>query len=309
MPTMKVQEPDEFVPVERDLKMLNAICECGGLTALQLSRLYFPLTFLRSEPYPHANCQVRLKKLRHGNFIVPVKQYQLLSEGRKPYVYRLTTKGRKTLAAWRDCQSRDLPCQERDYRLGHEYVAHLVLNNDVRVAFMRAVEDSTTGARIKIWRDEIDLKRDHSPDKMTITFPSGREEQNVVLLPDAYVLLEVSTPSPRQYHRFFEVDRATEIVRSSSGYDDWGRKIQKYREYTKKGGFYQQRYGVESIAVLTVTTSDTHLANLKAITEEMGGKRRFWFTTFDRISPTTILTEPIWEIASKEGLYPFLESM
>ena len=38
---------------------------------------------------------------------------------------------------------------------------------------------------------------------------------------------------------------------------------------------------------------------MKAVTEKVGGKSRFWFTTFDRLHPAAVYTQPIWSVASK----------
>jgi len=50
--------------------------------------------------------------------------------------------------------------------------------------------------------------------------------------------------------------------------------------------------------VLTVTTGEKRLDNLRRLTEEAEGKVKFWFTTFDQLTPETVLTAPIWQVAS-----------
>lgn len=54
--------------------------------------------------------------------------------------------------------------------------------------------------------------------------------------------------------------------------------------------------------ILTVTTGQKRLENLLAITEEVGGKARFWFTTFERILHADILVDPIWNVAGADSL-------
>jgi hypothetical protein len=39
---------------------------------------------------------------------------------------------------------------------------------------------------------------------------------------------------------------------------------------------------------------------LKAGTEEVEGQRRFWFTTLEAVNPETILTTPIWQVATED---------
>lgn len=296
----------------RAMEVLSAICECGALTSLQISLLCFPLRYNKGEPYRDSYCLELLKKLREAGLIEEIERYQLKSEGKKAYVYRLSQKGRQTLAAWRKVSMVELPCRQKDKRLSKEYIEHFTLINDFRVVLMRAVFELGNDARIMTYYDDMDLKSRHSSDRLTITLPGGKTESNVVLVPDGYFCLRVQETQPWDYHRFIEVDRGTEIGKSNAGYNDWVRKILKYREYIKRDGAYQNRYQAPGVAILTVTLSENRLANLKKITEEVGGKHRYWFTSIDRIFArkgeplTKVLTEPIWEIATRNGQYSLL---
>ena len=61
--------------------------------------------------------------------------------------------------------------------------------------------------------------------------------------------------------------------------------------------------------VLVVTLTEARLANIEQeAIEKVAGKRktRFWLTTFDRLTPDTILTEPVWKIAGRDGLRPLV---
>ena len=86
------------------------------------------------------------------------------------------------------------------------------------------------------------------------------------------------------------------------GKRDWARKVAAYIEYFHSGK-YQARYQSDSYRILTVTETEARLATLKTVTQAAGGKSWFWFTTFDRITPDTVLTERIWQIANREGLH------
>jgi hypothetical protein len=124
--------------------------------------------------------------------------------------------------------------------------------------------------------------------------------QKVAVVPDGYFVLETKD---KVFHCFLEADRGTVVGRSSRWQTrDWRRKILAYVEYHRCGAF-TKRYGGRGLRVLTVTTGETRLANLRAITEEAGGKARFWFTTFDQVTPATVLTEPIWKVAGREDLH------
>ena len=69
-----------------------------------------------------------------------------------------------------------------------------------------------------------------------------------------------------------------------------------------RSGKYHARYHTKSMRILTVTTGQKRLENLLAITEEVGGKARFWFTTFERILHADILVDPIWNVAGADSL-------
>jgi hypothetical protein len=60
---------------------------------------------------------------------------------------------------------------------------------------------------------------------------------------------------------------------------------------------YREAFGVPYGTCFVITTGPGRLANLKAKTEEAGGNGRFYFTTFDEVSETTVLTQPIWQLA------------
>jgi hypothetical protein len=89
------------------------------------------------------------------------------------------------------------------------------------------------------------------------------------------------------------------------GRRDWARKVVACIEYYRSGK-YQERYGTRSMRVLTVTTSDHRLANLKAVTEKVGGKGRFWFTTFERVRAADMLADPIWLKAGNDELFTLI---
>jgi len=58
--------------------------------------------------------------------------------------------------------------------------------------------------------------------------------------------------------------------------------------------------------VLTVTTTQKRLEHLRQATEAAGGQNRFWFTTFDQVTPETVLTAPIWQVAGADKCYALL---
>jgi hypothetical protein len=175
----------------------------------------------------------------------------------------------------------------------------LLSTNDVRIAI--TVSAQNQGWEIVEWLDEKTLKSKETLDYVTLTGPTGTKKKAAVV-PDGYFILETET---HLYHHFLEIDLATVTGETT----EWGKrnfamKVATYLEYYRSGK-YEERYNTQGMRVLTVTTSETRLANLKAITERAGGKQRFWFTTFDLIKESDSLIDPIWQIASREGLYTF----
>ncbi len=117
------------------------------------------------------------------------------------------------------------------------------------------------------------------------------------ILPDGFFTLETEE---KVFHHFLEVDRGTVVGQSSKpARSDWSRRVRAYNEYVSSGAF-ERRYGGRGLRFLTVTSSESRLANLMRITEKAGGTNRWWFTTFDRVAPDTVFAEPIWYIATRQ---------
>lgn len=290
----------------RDYLMLKTIAEYGALTAQQVSMLFFPPATTHSKVIPHSNCQYHLKRMRDLNYVQRVERYQLLTEGKKPYLYAVTRKGIQALAAFLDCEVQDISWRHTDVRLTAPYVEHLILMNDVRVAIAKAVQDKPS-LQLLTWHDELTLKQTHHRDTIPVKTPQGKTHTGK-LIPDAYFVL--STQSHQENKHFFvEIDRATETGTSSDERQrTWMRKITMYLVYYQRNGLYEQRYGTHKGRVLTVTTNEARLHNLKRLTEEAGGKQRFWFTTFERLNAQTVLTGSIWQMAHAQGTTSLLDT-
>lgn len=140
-------------------------------------------------------------------------------------------------------------------------------------------------------------------DQVSVTSPGGAV-QKVAIVPDGYFLLQVGQS---RYRHFVELDRGTETAAAAQwGRKDWTRKVPGYLAYLHSGAF-GDRYKARSFRVLTVTTSPARLATLKRVTEEAGGKTIFWFGTLSQLSPATMLTEAIWQVASTPDLHALVE--
>jgi hypothetical protein len=291
---------------ERDLRILQAVGDCGALTAPHISRLLFPPAFIHGEPATHSNCQYRLKLLTAHGYLLRFEQPHLSTDGRKPYVYVLPKRGAQLVAAWRDDPDTALPRhREGDTKFSGHYLEHLIRTNDVRVAILAAVAKTDNRVQLVTWYDELTLRQTHSKDRLKVQGAAGRTTYQV-LVPDAYCRLYTPAPDEHTYHLFLEIDRGGETGMSTTGSRrDYASKVRMHCRYYDSGAF-ANRYGGKGLRILTVTTTETRLQLLKQITEHVGGKTRFWFTTFAAINHEPILTAPIWHVATEQTLRPLL---
>jgi hypothetical protein len=236
-----------------------------------------------------------MQLLFHHGYLWRDEMPTRLGEGRRPLVYFLDTIGAELLAQMAGCEVDDLDWNRKGNDVGGQFLEHLLATNDVRIAITMATR--TKDWRIGQWIDDRALKRPQMKDYVTLTGPQGGTRRAAVV-PDGYFVLDTGQ---HLYHHFLEVDLCTVTGQASTwGRRDWARKVTAYLEYYRSGA-YRERYGTQSLRVLTVTRGERRLENLKAITERAGGRARFWFTTFEHVNPATILTEPIWQVASREG--------
>lgn len=283
---------------ERDTAVIEKVYDYRALTTEHIEALCFT-------PTTRSKCKLRLKLLYHHGFLLRTEQPQSLTEGRKPFVYWLDKKGAEFIAINRGIEFSDVAWKPSTHKIGPQFLYHLLDTNTVRIAISLAAQQH--GMTITEWHDEETLRKDHANDVVTIKGLQGGEQKTIVI-PDDYFALEVPIVAEGRsiYPRLFvEIDRRTvtgEASVSNQSQRDWAHKIQAYVAYYHSEAL-KQRYGSTAGRVITITTGDKRAANLKAITERVGGKSRFWFTTFEQLSADTVLTEPIWSVAGRNGRY------
>lgn len=136
----------------------------------------------------------------------------------------------------------------------------------------------------------LNLKEKYISDRVTLPVPPYRE---ITFVPDAVFTIK-NCLSDQKALFFLEIDNGSEPVSSLKN------KLLAYTSYAR-GRF--QRYSAEftfsfkGFRTLIVTTGQTRLKHLLLLCKEFGSI--FWLTTFDKVSPSTILT-PIWLVAGTE---------
>ena len=299
-PIMELRPPDRlpgFRMTTRDVAILKAVYTHRLLTTAQIVDLLFPPEKGQRHQTKVSRARHRLKMLKRLGYLHQDEQPIRLKDGRKPYLYMLAKKALPLLAREYDVLQEDISWKPRDNQLAWRYLEHLMATNDVRIAIEIAARRN--GYLLNRWLDERTLKSQEMKDSVEIQGSGGR----VAVVPDGYFHLTVGQYS---YHHMMEIDMGTETGLS----DKYNRrtfsgKIQAYLAYYVSGK-YESRYGTSVMRVLTVTTGPGRMKNLKKIAERLGGGEEFWFVTFDKVTPETVLTEPVWSVAGQDELRPLI---
>ena len=295
----------------RDLAIIEAVYSFRALSTPQIERLLFPgnpqdiQANVKDPGSGKTNrCRHRLKLLYHHGYLYREELPVPLTQGRRPLVYFLDKKGKDALCRHFDLDPKEIDWHRRQNTVGDTFIEHTLQTNDIRVAVTVGAQQH--GFTLATWLDDRTLRKQQNRDAVTISGPQGGKPRRVAVVPDGYFHLQ----SPAyEFHFCLEADRRTVVGQYSRwGGKDWSRKIRAYIAYftrpePDKPSVYEQRFGTSKLRILTVTTGQKRLENLKRITEQAGGRGRFWFTTFDALTPETVLTQPIWYKAGKDGRF------
>jgi hypothetical protein len=288
--TAKSKEKITFRATPRDRQIVKAVYEYRALTTHQIAELIF---YANTQASRLTGARRRLKPLSENGYLyrgeIPTKQ----SEGSNPFVYWIDKNSRDWLAELLEVAPSEIVIQPQERQMKEQGLNHLLRTNDVRVALNVAALKNDY--EIVEWLDDYHLKKAHADLKISIKSKRGNVSQ-VSLVPDGYFKLGRDFNGMKDAHFFIEADLGTETVENT-----WKKKIQTYIGFYKTG-LFSSRYGAKYPRVLTVTTSQQRLENIKKATEEIGGKKMFHFTTFENLSPETALTAPIWHVATAKEL-------
>jgi hypothetical protein len=274
------ETPNAIRLTQRDIEIVRAVYDYRLLTTQHLKTLFFPS---RHQAY------ARLSALYHHGFLNRVFLGVYADKMNTPILYVLDKRGAELLQAE---QGIDVVWSKELKSLTTQFLEHTLAINSVRVAVAKAAMDF--GYALLVWKGENEIKADY--DYVTIRGQTGRM-QSVSVIPDSYFALE--TPKGKA-HFFLELDRGTMTTQR------FKTKILAYQTYYGSGA-YQRRFETRSLRVLTVTTGPGRAANLQRVTEEAGGKQRYWFTTLDQVTPQTVLSAPIWHVATNTQSEPLID--
>jgi hypothetical protein len=285
----RTENPPRMQLTERDIMIIRLVWDCRYLTRLQIQRFLFPSQEKGKEHSRKNIVTKRLMLLYHNGYLDRLHPPVASSRGSSAIVYCLDRKGARLLAAELAVDMPAVGWQKRQRDRGLLFLQHTLAVNDFQIAVTLAARQD--GYEILRWLDERSLRKDEAKEELKeIALEVGKQGS---ILPDAYFTLKVDG---KKAGFFVEVDRGTTPGRRIRC------KVRMYRAYYASG-LYEQHFGSKSLRVLTVTTSDGRLANLKRWSEAERGDRLFWFTTDRSVEPGAVLVEPIWKVAGEEGLH------
>jgi hypothetical protein len=296
----RASNPPPMEVTERDLAILRTVYAFRLITREQVERLLFPPTNGRDNYTRTSITRHRLKLLFHNGYVerlpVPVKQG---AWAWRP-LYRLAKKGAQLIAEKQGITLSELPYWGRRFDKDQRrtvaselFVDHLLKINDVRIALILAAD--APGCRIEQWIDDAALKSQERQD-FVATHRHGGKALEARVIPDGYFVLNLGN---RRAHFFLELDQAT------MSNQRWKSKVLAYQQYVASGS-YHEKYQTQSLRILTVTTTEKRLKNLKKVTERVGGGRMFWFSTFGRASTEQVLSGHIWLVAGETTPRPLV---
>ncbi len=285
----RLKRPAPFRLTERDKAILQSVYQYRLLSASQVEALHFPSTKPRG---CRTSCQTRLRKLYDHKYLNRPVQMVVIGEGRKSFLYHLDTLG-ATVVASLSGLDRAIPVYKPKRKvLGVSFIEHLLAENNFWIVLQLLAK--TGHWTIDTWLHDAVLKAPAMYEKLPTLARMGRKATTKI--PDGYFCLRPATDPSSQIHFFLEIDMGT------MSNQVWQYKVQAYNLF-RMNGMSHKHFGTKRFRILTVTTTQARLENLKQATERAKGDSYYWFTTLDQIDiwqPKKLLA-PIWQVVTKEG--------
>lgn len=286
LPTFRrVADPPAMHFTQRDSCILETTHAFDGMLGdYQVRRLYFT---------GERQCRGRLSLLfQHGYLARPTRQQRA---GLPCMVYWLARRGAEHVAGLSGVQVRALGWR-REPRWGQ--IEHDLAVNDFRLDVTESCARQPE-LELETWVPEREFLA-HA-DTVMYTNVNGRAARRQVR-PDGLFTIRHGAYRSRL---LLELDRATEdnprFVRQ---------KVLPGLAYLRSSAF-QRRAGYRSGRWLVVTTGERRMHNLRQQTVRAVGTqaRVFWFTTFDLVTPETVLTASIWTRGDSESRAALVQGM
>ncbi len=291
--------PDEvpFALTKRDVALLHDVWRFRLLTTSQLETLRRADMCEASRFVSRLTLTRRLKGLYHHRYLRRIVRPS--ASGSQEPVYVLDREGARALSLSLEADGEPVevraPLPSRLPKA--QGLEHLLLITQARVAFSAAfvLEEDASDETLQLleWKPS-DRAR------FTVEVPGGRRAiQSVTLLPDAGMVLRVTSSGRRSRHiAFLEVDRGTEPLATLSA------KARAYFAYWRSGGFardYAAPPGAGFWVLLTVPSKARAATLLKALRDVEGGLTMFRVALESDLVPQRV-AQAIWTEAGKGAL-------
>ncbi len=283
LPKYQPQKHVAFVLTTRDLDILRALNRYRYLRTGQVQRLCFP------------NCRSiqsarrRLKYLFHNRYVGRITPYIQIGQGSCEVAYYLEKEGRKLL----ESQGETLSTFSSKHQVRPIFLQHALDVSEFRLCTEQALTHHPT---IALRRFVADFElRHHTKNAVgkhryrlydEIQHPTSR--QNYTVYPDAMFILQGKDALAEHQRLYFvEIDRGTEALKVIRD------KLIGYNLYHQHGTY--QKFGrFNGFRLLFQTKSQKRLDNLMTLLDGFEGADLVWFTSYDTVTPQSLLSQPIW---------------
>ena len=264
---------------ERDKRILEAVHAYDGtLSFSQIQRMFFT---------GKSQTEQRLKLLYQNAYLARLNKEQRRRS--TEMIYWLDKKGAEIVASLNGT-----PLPEFYWRKEPRWfqMEHDLAVTDFRLDLVQACYQDKD-IDLETWTPESEFWA--YPDKVSYTYQDKTLKRNI--RPDGFFML---TTGKNRIRYLLEIDRSTE-----DNPRFYREKILPGLAYLKSKA-YEERFGHRSGRWLVVTTGERRLANMLSQARRAKTNGLFYFTTFDKINPDTVLQSPIWRRTDRDDLIPLV---
>ncbi|MCB9112226.1 MAG: replication-relaxation family protein [Anaerolineales bacterium] len=275
----RVLNPPAMRLTERDTRILEAIHAYDGVLSFsQIQRLFFT---------GKSQTELRLKLLYQNGYLARPgeDQRRRISE----MIYWLDKKGAELIASLNGTPLPEFYWRKepRWFQLDHDLAV-----TDFRLDLLKACKRDKQ-IQLENWIPESEFWA--YPDKVIYSFQDRKLTRNI--RPDGFFMLNTGEHRIRY---LLEIDRSTE-----DNPRFFREKILPGMAYLKSQA-YEKRFGHRSGRWLVVTTGERRLANMLSQANHAKVNGLFYFTTFDKITPDSLLHSPIWRRVDRAEPVPLV---
>jgi len=277
----------------RDRQILKAVNDCQVLQISHISTMFFGSI----KP-----AYGRVKKLVDAGYLeVHYLSAVTSAPASSERIFTISRQGAMVLADTFGYSREEIHYASRQVKSAEKVKSILDLNR-FRAYLYRASHDHP---RVELVRWVNEAKFRAQPDQVYIKNANGADSKKPIY-PDGFFQMQVAVRDKVLVGDFFvESDSGLE------GYAQFQTQMEIYQAYILSG-LFEERFQSQSLRILIITNGETRLKKLMEKTAQVGGRDRYWFTTFDRFEsrpPEAILSTPIWSKINQGELQTLIPSL